>query len=93
MGECDSEMLNRTNTLNIRSRNDSLAVLVKAVNLRCGKRDLYANVFDRVLEFRRFFSPSFRSFCHLEWGFYSARSLWGPLLVPYRVPVPTPSIR
>ena len=78
MGECDSEMLNRTNTLNIRSRNDSLAILVKAIRLLFRNHDLYADVFDRVLEFRRFPRVAFRILCHLEWGFYA--------LVPYGVP-------
>ena len=81
-------MFNATSTLNICSRNDSLAVLVKAINLRLRRPESYPDILYRVPEFRRFFSPSFRILCHLEWGFYSARSLWGPYLVPYRVPGP-----
>ena len=88
-GETDSEMFNATSTLNICSRNYSLAVLVKAVSyLRRDNRDTYPDVFDRVLDFRRSPRVAFRSLCHLEWGFYSTRSLWGPYLVPYRVPGP-----
>ena len=92
-GETDSEMFNATSTLNICSRNDSLAILVEAVNHVARERDLDAHVFDRVLGFSRFPKIVFRILCHLEWGFYA--------LVPYGVPisfligsrVPTPSIR
>ena len=50
MGDRDSEMLNRTYTLNIRSRNDSLAILAHAVYDVCRQRDVYADVFNRVLD-------------------------------------------
>ena len=50
MGERDSEMLNRTYTLNIRSRNDSLAILAYAVYDACRQRDVYAYVLNRVLD-------------------------------------------
>jgi len=43
-GQTDSEMFNCTSTLNIRSRNDSLAVLVYAVCYLRLRADAYADV-------------------------------------------------
>ena len=67
-GEADSEMLNRTSTLNIRSRNDSLAVLVQPVDHRGRKIDLDANVLYRVLSLRRLPASAFGPPYHLEWN-------------------------
>ena len=60
-------MLNRTSTLYIRSRNDSLAVLVDPVGTR-RRRDLNADVLYRVAGSRRLPASAFGPPYHLEWN-------------------------
>ena len=73
-------MFNATNTLNICSRNDSLAVLLKAINRLTLERDFNAHVFDRVFKFLPWSRPFFRILCHLVWNYLYLFIEMGPLI-------------